>query len=254
MKLDNSVKITGIVAVAVLLLALIVVNVVSNTNPYQSDTVTAQGMAEIKVMPDLAIVSFNIQTKDKSAVDAKNNNSEIVESVITQLVMLGLDRDMISTESFNVYPEYDWSNNQQRVKGYVASHILKVELSTEDFDDVGEVIDAGVDAGALVNYMSFELSQDLQNEFKAKALEAATADARNKAESIARGLGTKVKGVVSVSTSDFDYNPWMLYEGRAMDSSASSQEIAVAAKEAVTDISPGQREVTARVSVVFKLS
>jgi predicted transposase YbfD/YdcC len=41
-----------------------------------------------------------------------------------------------------------------------------------------KVIDSGVDAGALLQYINFELSNDKQNEYKAQALREAGEDAK----------------------------------------------------------------------------
>ncbi len=112
----------------------------------------------------------------------------------------------------------------------------------------GEVIDAGVDKGAKVSYINFELSIAEQNKYKAQALELATQDAKTKAEAIASGLGKKLGKVVSVSSSDWGYSPWSLYRADVMTESAEE------AKSAVTDIQPGEQSVTASVSVVYKIS
>ena len=110
------------------------------------------------------------------------------------------------------------------------------------------MIDAGVDAGASIGYINFELSQEKQNEYKAQALKQAAEDAKIKAESIAEGLGKSIGSIYSISSSDFDYYPWRIYEA-----TASSEAGVAEAKQAATDIQPGEKDITARVSVVFKL-
>ena len=250
--MEKSIKITLIIAATVLLLGILgfaAFNSVANP----SNTLTAQGTSTIKVVPDVIAVSFNVQTMSKSAEAAKDNNSVIVSQLTSKLVAAGFNADDLKTESYNIYPEYDWSDGTSRLKGYTVQHNLRLEIPSDESESVGRAIDAGVDSGALISYINFELSNDLENQYKIEALEKATLDARAKAEAITKGLGKSIGDVVSVSTSDFNYYPWATY--RLMDAgSTTSQESYAAAKEAIgTDINPGEREVTASVSVTFRV-
>ncbi len=246
--MDKSIKITLIIVSAVIFLSLVGIYSVFQIIP--TNTVSANGEAVVKAMPDLVSIYFNIQTSGETAEEAKNKNSEILDEVITELIKQGFDREDITTEDFNVYPEYDWSEDTREIKGYTARHILKLELPIEDYDEIGDAIDAGVDAGALINYINFELTQESQNKYKAKALRLSAEDAQIKAEAIADGLGKKLGRLVSTSSSDFYYTPWRLYE-----SSVEIQETINAdlAKQAVSDIQPGEKEIRARLSVTYKL-
>ena len=249
-KQSEKVKITGMVLVVVLVLALVVGAVYMGRNP--SQTVSVSGNAEVKVMPDLVSVYFNVESLADTAKEAKDANTEIVDEVVVELMRMGVGRKDIVTSNYNIYPEYEWKNDERELVGYKAMHTLKVELSEETFDKAGDVVDAGVDAGALVSYINFELSSGKQNEYKAQAIEQATFDARAKAEGIAEGLGRDLGRIVSVSTSDFGYAPWRLY---AADESSFSGG-ADLAKEAVESINiqPGEQTVVGRVSVLYALS
>ncbi len=251
--MEKSVKITLIIAATVLILGILGFFVWSSAiNP--SNTLTTQGSSTIKVIPDTISVSFNAQTRGLNAEGAKENNTIITNALIRKLVDSGFKKDDIKTESYNIYPDYEWVGGTSRTKGYVVQHMLRLEIQSNQSELVGVAIDAGVESGALINYINFELSKDSENKFKADALEKATLDARNRAEAITRGLNKRIGEVVSVSTSDFNYYPWNTY--RAMeDSSGLSQGSYAAVKEAIagTNIVPSEREVTASVSVTFKI-
>ena len=201
----------------------------------------------IKVMPDEAVVYLQIQTKDILADVVKDKNTEISDDVTTALLKLGIERKDIQTDSYNIYPEYNWSEGQQDIIGYTVVHRLKVV--TTEFDDTGEIVDAAVDNGALVDSINFELSTEQQAEFKKQALEAASKDAREKAEAIAGGLNAKLGSIVSVSSSEFDYYPYPIFRAQTMEVAVAGAE----AKQAATDISPKELEVTASVSVTYRL-
>jgi len=245
--MESSVKITLIIAITIILLVFGGGYAIFQLMSADSNTVTVEGVSNIKATPDLVSVYFNAQTKGNTSKEANDNNAKMVDEIITALIKQGFERKDIQTESFNIYEDFIWIRDKQTSNGYVATHQLKIELATNEASKIGDVIDAGVDAGATLNYINFELSTAKQNEYKAQALKEASEDAALKAESIATGLGKKVGKLVSISTSNFDYHPWALYE-----SVGGVEDIAMA-KQATTNIQPSEQDVNAQVSAVFKI-
>ncbi|MFA4960521.1 MAG: SIMPL domain-containing protein [Candidatus Pacearchaeota archaeon] len=250
-KMENSVKITGIIVVGVIVLAILGMNMVFEASPTE-ETIQAMGISQITVAPDLVSIYFNVETNASTAKEAKDLNSEIVDEVIDSLIKEGFQRDEIETINFNVYENFDWIydkySSRSVPKGYKATHTIRVKFSIDDSNKIGEAIDAGIDSGAMLSYINFELSQSLENQYKAEALKLASQDAKIKAESIAEGLDAKLGEVISVSNSDFGYSPWMAYDNRG---SGGVMELDSAKVE--TSVQPGNQEVSAQVSVVYKL-
>lgn len=247
---DNSVKITGIIAVTLVVVALIGFFAFNSLTGTNAKTIETDGMASIKVNPDVVSIYFNVETKGATAAEAKNANTLIVDDLTLALIKVGIESDEIQTLGFNVYEDQVWENNRYVSKGFKASHQIRVVLNTSETKLISDVIDAGVDAGAMLSYINFELSTEKQNEYKAQALKMAGEDAKTKAEAIAEGLDMKVGGIVSVSTSDFYYQPWNVYTARSSYSGASD---VAEAKLATTSIQPGTQEVSANIRVVYKL-
>ena len=245
-KMDKSVQKTLIIVGGILVLAVIMIIAFSNFSG--ANTVTGNGQATIEAMPDLVGVYFNVQTEGDTSKEATDANSEILDDLITELIKEGFERSQIQTSGFSVYPNYEWKNGQRTENGYIATHNIKVELSATDATKIGNVIDAGVNAGAGISYINFELSQEKQNEYKAQALKQAAEDARIKAEAIANGLGKRLGRLVSTSDSNFNYYPWRVYEA-----SAGASMDAAEAKQATTNIVPGDQDIYASVTAVFKL-
>ena len=251
--MEKSIKITGIIALTILVLGLLAYSAFSSLLP--TNTVTGNGQATIKAIPDLVTIYFEIQTEAETNQEASQQNSEIVDDLRTALIRIGFENNQIQTTSFNVYPDYNYRNGNQ-ITGYTASHQIKIEISTDTETKggfpinvgsrIGEVIDAGVEAGAGISYINFELSQEKQNKYKADAIKLAAQDATIKAQAMAEGLGKKLGRLVSTSYSNFDYYPLRLYE-------ASSGASAEDAKQATTNIQPGEQEVSARVTAIYKL-
>ena len=246
---NNSVKITLIIAGTVILLALMLGLFINGLVNFNSNTVSVNGQSTIKVTPDLVTVYFNVQTNGTSAKEAKDASSVIVDKMTAGLIKLGFESKDIQTDSLNIYEDIRLENDRQKSYGFIASHQIKVELSTNSASKISDVIDAGVDSGALLSYINFELSTDRQNEYKTQALTQAGQDAKSKAEAIASGLGKRVGKLVSVSTTNYDYQPWNVYTAKSGGMMADVAE----AKVATNNIQPSTQEVSGYVSAVYKI-
>ena len=242
-KSSTAIVVTLIIVIGAIIFGLIITNFLGSKSA--SDTITVSGNSQIEVSPDLVSIYYNIQTTGKTSQEAKDKNSEIVENVKIGLISQGFEKKEIQTINFNIYPEYEYPSG--RIKLYNAIHSLILKFSTEDIDKIGSAIDAGVNGGATINSINFELTPENQNKYKAEAIKFAAEDARMKAESLVEGLNKKLGKLVSVTDNSFGYSPWILYEGRADAVSADE------AKAAVTDIQPNQRTISASVTVVYKI-
>lgn len=245
-KENNAVVVTSIIAGTIVLLALFGYLAFSGLS--SANTVSGDGVASIKVLPDLISIYFSVETNGTTSKIATDRNAEIVDKLKTALLGKGFEESQIQTVSFNVYPDYVWNGHTQTSNGFKASHSLKIQMSSNDTGKIGDVVDAGVSAGAGVSYINFELSTEKQNEYKAEALKDAAEDAKIKAGAIAEGLGKRLGRLVSTSESSFNYYPWALYE-----SSGGASTDASSIKEATTSITPGEQEVSANVRATFKL-
>ncbi len=244
--MEKSVQITLIIVIGIVVVTSIGYTAFSSLVP-SSNTITGNGQATVEVIPDLVKVYFNVETSADTSQEAKDENAEIVDDLITAVVKKGFERKDIQTQNFNIYPEYSWKDRERELIGYKASHSIVVEMSTDDLDDIGKVIDAGVDAGAGISYINFELSQEKENQYKAEAIKLAAEDAKIKAQALAEGLDKDLGKLVSVSDENFYYTPWRAYSGSGM------LEDAQVAKAETTNIQPGEQEISARVTAIFKI-
>jgi uncharacterized protein len=238
---NNGVLITLIIVIGILIASTTIVDKIAGIG---TETLSSNGISTIKVQPDEASIIINIETLEDSADVSKQSNQKI-----SSVVMQALNQGYISkveTQSYNIYEDFDYSEEGRKSRGFKTTNLIKI--TTEDLDSIGKIIDLAVNAGATgITNINFELSKANQEEVKKEALEKAGADARAKAEATASGLGAKIGDIVSISTSDYNYYPYpMLARSGEMDMVVSSEEIAV-------KIAPQELEVTARVSVVFKV-
>jgi len=244
-QMDKSVLITLIIVGGILLLGAMAFIFANST--FYAQTVTSTGIATIKVIPDLAVVYFNIQTNGKTSQEADDSNSKIYDDMKISLLNLGFEEEKIQTQSYSVYPEYDWQTGQQKLKEYVAVHSVKIEIDISDKEKISDTIDAGIDAGAGIGYINYEITSENQNKYKTEAIKKATEDSRTKAEALAVGAGRELGKLVSISTSDFGYVPWLAYSAEGVSvSKADSSQIE-------SRITPSEQEVSSSVTAVFKI-
>lgn len=245
-KIDKSVWITGMIVLGAIIIVLSVVGFFKGGTGY--NTISSTGESSISVMPDFVSVYFNIQTEGGTAEEANSENSQIYDSLKNSLMAIGFEEDEIQTQGFSVYPNYDYGSETREITGYTASHSIFVRTDLENRNLIGQTIDAGISSGAGISHINYELAKENQSDYKAEAIRLATEDATTKAEALAEGAGKRLGRLVSVSTSDFYYQPWRVFSGA--DGSAES---VTSSDEIVTQISPGEQEITARVTASFRI-
>ena len=207
------------------------------------------GTSDIKVMPDLVVIYYDIQSNASTASAAGDANARISNALKNALIGLGFIETDIQTHSYSINPDYiyDYKTGQQIPNGYKATQQIKLEFPTKNTDLIGKSIDAGINAGATIDYINFELSPSVQANSKTEALKEATADSHVKAEAVASELGRSIGRIDSVSTSDISFYPVRMYDMITASN-------APVAKVEATNIQPSSQDVTAQVTVVYILT
>jgi uncharacterized protein YggE len=208
-------------------------------------TIIVTGQGEVTAAPDLAIVAVSVETSAAKAASAVGENATRSATVAAALkALIGKD-DKLTTTRYSLDPRYEPAKPGQptepRITGYVAHNEVQVE--THKIDGAGALIDAAIAAGAnRVSSLQFTLSN--RNEQLRAALEKAGAEARAQAESVAKALGVKLKGVISAATSTAPMVPPRFFEGRGMAAMAASPP---------TPIEPGTVSVSASLQVTYEI-
>jgi hypothetical protein len=248
-KENNPIVITSIIAGVILLIAVLVLITVNSVLPVSKNVITVQGTATVHATPDLITVYYTVQTNGSTSAIAKDANTVISNKLQNLIVTAGFSKDDLKTESYNIYPNTYWENGKSRTDGYIASHSLKLEFSTDELEKLSSVIDAGANAGAAVSSINFELTPEAQNTYKAQALKLASEDAQTKADAVAEGFGKNAGKLISVQIDNFGYSPWNLYSS----SSVRVEDSVAGAKEVAMGIAPSEQEISGSVSATFNI-
>ena len=201
-------------------------------------TISVTGAGSVETEPDTATTTFGVVTQGANAQDAMASNSAAMAKVIEALKRAGVASKDLQTQYVSLDPRYD--NEGRTIVGYNATN--NVSAIVRRLSDVGAVIDAAIAAGAN-NVSGPSLSRDDHDKLYRDALEKAVADAKAKAEVMAREAGVSVGAVQSLTE-----NP----QGRG---GPVPLTYAAAARAVVTTpIEAGTANITATVRVVFKLA
>ena len=108
--------------------------------------ITVSASAVVRLVPDKAAVTFGVTTQEETAEEAQSKNSEAVKNVMDVLTGRGIEEKSIRTNYYNMYPQYDWSEDgEQRIIGYVVTTSMTVQ--DQDVEDLGKLLSACVAAG-----------------------------------------------------------------------------------------------------------
>ena len=202
--------------------------------------ITASG--EVTRVPDVAVISAGVVTRQQTASSAIQENSSRMERVLAALKKAGVAERDVQTSSLSLSPEYRYQENQPpQLVGYTASN--QVSIRFRDIRNSGKILDALVAEGAnQINGPS--LTIDKPEAALDEARQQAIANGRARAELYARTLGKRVARVVWVSEGGGNYPvpppmPVMM-EARM-------------AGQADTKVVPGEQKLQVSVSMVFDL-
>lgn len=202
----------------------------------QATGISVQGEGSVAVTPDLAEAWLGVSVKGTTLAEAQRDASGRMARVMEKLAALGIPKERVKTVRFTVFPEYD---RDQALTGYRVENIISVRSKATD--KVGELLDGVVEAGAnRVERISFTVEDPKPP--AAKAREGAMADAKARAEQLARLAGVRLGRPTYIAESGGVLPPPPVPFGRGGEAFA-----------AVTPISPGEMEIRVNFQVTYAI-
>lgn len=169
--------------------------------PAQSLTVVGEGSASAR--SDQAELHFGIWNRGASAVEAEALNAASIERVMAALKAAGVDEDGISHSGTAVTPELSQvPDGTTQLTGFHAES--EVQAIVRNLNRVGEAVEAALGAGATSRAAPVYSLQNPETARQA-ALNAALADARSRAEALARAGGRSMGELLSIEVLSEDY-------------------------------------------------
>ena len=212
-------------------------------------TITVVGKGNVMSTPDMATASIGVEVNAPTVKEATTQAAEQMDSVMAALKAQGIADKDIQTSNYSIsYDERyttrvpvlsDSSDSSEPVGSYRVSNMVTVKI--RDMDNVGQVIDSVVEAGANnlwgINFVREDTS-GIEEEVRANAVENAYARAAELAQLTNVTLGDIVQVTEVVGSG--------LYEGYAVRSALSSGL-------GGSSISSGELELSMQVQVTFAI-
>lgn len=152
--------------------------------------ITVTGEGTVSVAPDMAQLRAGVTTEGKTAREAAEANARTMTAVVAAAKEAGIADKDIQTSRYTIQPIFDQGRPpRERITGFRATNTALIKI--RDLDRSGDIVDRLTAAGAnAMGGIDFAVSDH------SKALDAARtqaiADARRKAEVLARAAGVAV--------------------------------------------------------------
>jgi uncharacterized protein YggE len=180
------------------LLALILINTglvmpsYANERELRTITVTGEGIENIATSQAIVRLGVEVQGKEAGKVqqEVANRSDGVVKFLRSRQV------EKLETTGISLQPNYDYSNNQRRLIGYIGANLISFQV---DIGKAGSLIDEAVKVGATrIDGVSFTAVESAIASAQQTALIKATEQARQQATIVLQALGLAPKETVSI--------------------------------------------------------
>jgi len=216
--------------------------------PPMPPTIAISGEAKEEVVPDQAVITATLTSREAKLDVAKRNNDAQLEKILQLAQEFKIPKEKIKPSYMNISPEYTYNNAQQKQElvGYIVSRTLQITL--DKLENHERVLSALVDAKVdQVSGVDFRVSnpEAIADRLRIKAME----NARAKASALATAAGVKLGKPFSIQASGgYTPPPMPMMRGAMMAMADGAAE-----KSSVAPSLPGMVEIRETVNVVFFL-
>jgi len=243
MKLMNLRKVLSAITVAAVAGVVALAIPANSAGTAENRYITVTGVGTVSVVPDAIRFNATVSTIGSTNAAALSGASKSAAAVRAALKTVGIATKDIRSANISVYPEYNWTQETgTKITGYRASQSFDVLVRTAS--KAGGIIEAVVNAGGdsvqLGGVMPTTLNPSAATE---DARAAAVANAKSKASSYARLLGTSIGKVLSLEeqSSPVYSTPFPTAKAGAADATA-------------VEIDLGEQDVTVTITVRWALN
>lgn len=191
----------GYVTVFLMLLFIMYLIVFKNGNTAVSNAghISVAGSATINVAPDVANVSFELSTREKTAQAAKEANDAMLKKLNEVLKKYEIKETELSMNYINIRPYYEYRSNTNELAGYVAQKTITIKIKEiEKYNSfVDDLLKVGI---SNINSVDFAVEdiKTVRDQARVKAVESA----KEKAELFASSISKKIIDVIEISEND----------------------------------------------------
>ena len=211
----------------------------------QQEGIWVTGTGEVIAIPDIANLRLGIAAEADTVDEAQSQAVEAMNEVMAALKDNGVDKKDIQTQYFNIRQVTEWDRieEEEKVVGYRVTNMVTAKI--REVDKAGTIIDdVAKTGGDLTRIDSISFSVDDPSAYHEEARKEAMADAKAKAEQLAKLGGVSLGKPIYISESI--YTPSPIYRGAI-------PEAVPAPAPAPTQISPGELEISLTIQVAYAI-
>lgn len=166
-------------------------------------TLTVTGNGVERIATTLTQVRLGVEIQGKTATEVQQEVAKRTSAVVDLLRSRNVEQ--LQTTGVRLQPNYDYSNKQRRLVGYIGTNTVSYELQTEQ---VGTLLDETVKAGASrIDGVSFTATPEAISIAQKEALRKATLEAQAMADAVLKTLGLTFKEIVSIQVNGASIPP-----------------------------------------------
>ncbi len=165
--------------------------------------INTSGYAEKFIDPNMLVISLEIFGKSEQAKMAQELQANEYDRIKMAVETFKIKKEDFVTENMTLNPEYryDEKTQSQKTVGFKVSHQMRIII--REIKKSGEFIDAISSASKIdhagVNISSIAWDNDKRKEVSESLITEAVADARKKADLLAKAADVKIYGVHSIN-------------------------------------------------------
>jgi uncharacterized protein YggE len=241
MKLNRIRTIASIITVAAVAGVVALAIPANGADTTNTRYITVTGVGTVSVVPDAVRFNATVSALASTNAAALSSASKSAAAVRAALKDKGIAVKDIRSANISVYPEYNWTQESgTKITGYRATQSFDVLVRKAS--TAGTIIEAVVSAGGdnvqLGGVIPTTLNSSLATE---EARAAAVANAKSKASSYAKLLGTSIGKVLSL-------------EEQSSPIYSSPFPMAKAEADSAVQIDLGEQDVTVTITVRWALN
>ena len=219
-----------------------------------TNTISVSGYGEAFGAADIATFTFSVVSEKSTVAAAQTEATNKINAITKYLTDADVDKKDIQTTDYSVYPQYDYQTQvcaagvycpggKQVLRGYQVRQTTTVKV--RDIAKAGDLL-TGVGSKGATEVSGLQFVFDDPNKLQDDARGKAIADAKGKADELAKQLGVRLVRVVSFNENGGGYPGPMYYK-------ADSALGVGGGTPASPEISVGQNKVTSNVSVTYEI-
>lgn len=172
--------------------------------PETPNTITIVGEGREIGVPDIATIDLGALSTSKKVSEAQADNTKKMNDLVARLQKAGIGKEDMKTTQYYINPRYDYIDGRSVLAGYDVQQTLKVKIG--NLDNIGLVLAIAGEVGAN-QIGGLNITIDDPEPLRERARAKAVANARQKAEVLARSIGVQLSRIVAFSESSLDEPP-----------------------------------------------